>query len=168
MCYAAYKLWNVCNYERNNYKNLGLEKYPDWYDQKSKHKDDLWFKSLPSQTAQEICKLLDKSWKSFYQLKESGGIENPGTPRYKKDKMPITYMQKGIQHENGSYNVRLSLPKKLKEYMAHTYDIRAAYLYLKNRNCSVGLRIHCADRTKTWACRQKSYCRRQFSMDFCS
>ena len=132
MCYAAYKLWNVCNYERNNYKNLGLEKYPDWYDQKSKHKDDLWFKSLPSQTAQEICKLLDKSWKSFYRLKESGGIENPGTPRYKKDKMPITYMQNGIQHENGSYNVRLSLPKKLKEYMAHTYDIRAAYLYLKN------------------------------------
>ena len=31
MCYAAYKLWNVCNYERSNYKNLGLEKYPDWY-----------------------------------------------------------------------------------------------------------------------------------------
>ena len=25
MCYAAYKLWNVCNYERNNYKNLGLD-----------------------------------------------------------------------------------------------------------------------------------------------
>ena len=69
--------------------------------------------------------------KSFYQLKESGSIENPGTPRYKKDKMPITYMQNGIQHEKGSFNVRLSLPKKLKEYMAHTYDIRAAYLYLK-------------------------------------
>ena len=61
---------------------------------------------------------------------ESGGIENPGTPRYKKDKMPITYMQNGIQHENGSFHVRLSLPKKLKEYMAHTYNIRAAYLYL--------------------------------------
>ena len=76
MCYAAYKLWNVCNYERNNYKNLGLEKYPDWYDQKSKHKDDLWFKSLPSQTAQEICKLLDKSWKSFYRLKESLTIKS--------------------------------------------------------------------------------------------
>ena len=41
-------------------------------------------------------------------------------------------MQNGIQHEKGSFNVRLSLPKKLKEYMAHTYDIRAAYLYLKN------------------------------------
>ena len=132
MCYAAYKLWNVCNYERNNYKDLGLEKYPDWYYQKSKHKDDLWFKSLPSQTAQEICKLLDKAWKSFYQLKKSGGIENPRTPRYKKDKMPITYMQNGIQHEKGSLYVRLSLPKKLKEYMNRTYDICAAYLYLKN------------------------------------
>lgn len=51
MNYAAYKLWNVCNYERNNYKELGLEKYPDWYAQKSSHKNDMWFKSLPSQTA---------------------------------------------------------------------------------------------------------------------
>ena len=23
LCYAAYKLWNVCNYERMNYKELG-------------------------------------------------------------------------------------------------------------------------------------------------
>ena len=31
MCYAAYKLWNVCNYERQNYKGLSLPvKYPDW------------------------------------------------------------------------------------------------------------------------------------------
>ena len=22
MCYAAYKLWNVCNYERRNYKHI--------------------------------------------------------------------------------------------------------------------------------------------------
>lgn len=56
MCYAAYKLWNVCNYERQNYKGLSLPvKYPDWYYQKSAHKDGLWFKQLPSQTAQEIC-----------------------------------------------------------------------------------------------------------------
>ena len=38
---------------------------------------------------------------------------------------------------------------------------------VQSGNCSVGLRIHCADRMKTWACRQKSHCRRQFSMDFC-
>ena len=29
-------------------------------------------------------------------------------------------------------------------------------------NCSVGQRIYCADRTKTWVSRQKSHCRRQF------
>lgn len=132
MCYAAYKLWNVCNYERNHYKEAGLEKHPDWYYQKSKHKDDLWFRSLPSQTAQEVCKLLEQSWRSFYQLKKSGGIENPRPPRYKKEKMPITYMQNGIRHEKGSLYVRLSLPKKLKEYMDLTYGISAAYLYLKN------------------------------------
>ncbi len=30
MCYAASKLWNVCNYERYHFKELGLEQYPDW------------------------------------------------------------------------------------------------------------------------------------------
>ena len=35
MCYAAYKLWNVCNYERHHYKELNLPvRYPDWYYQK--------------------------------------------------------------------------------------------------------------------------------------
>ena len=63
MCYAASKLWNVCNYERHHYKELGLEKYPDWYYQKKAHKGDLWYRQLSSQTAQEICKQLDKAWR---------------------------------------------------------------------------------------------------------
>ena len=58
MCYAASKLWNICNYERHHYKELGLEKYPDWYYQKKAHKGNLWYKQLPSQTAQETCKQL--------------------------------------------------------------------------------------------------------------
>ena len=76
MCYAASKLRNVCNYERQHYKEMGMEKYPDWYYQKKSHREDLWYKQLPSQTAQEVCKLLDKAWKSFYALKRSGGIDN--------------------------------------------------------------------------------------------
>ena len=71
MCYAASKLWNVCNYERRNFKELGMVRYPDWYDQKARLKGNMWFKSLPSQTAQEVCKLVDKSWKSFYTLIKS-------------------------------------------------------------------------------------------------
>ena len=46
MCYAASKLWNVCNYERQHYKETGMEQYPDWYYQKKAHKEDLWYKQL--------------------------------------------------------------------------------------------------------------------------
>ena len=133
MCFAASKLWNICNYERKNYKELGLSKYPDWYYQKSYHKDDLWYKALPSQTAQEVCKLLDKSWKSFYRLLKTGGIENPRPPRYKQENMAITYMQNGIVHEPGTDRVRLSLPKSLREYMLSEYGIGNKYLFLKNK-----------------------------------
>ena len=35
MSYSAAKLWNVGNYEKRNYRLLGLEKFPDWYDQKN-------------------------------------------------------------------------------------------------------------------------------------
>ena len=134
MCYAAYKLWNICNYERIHYKELNLSvDYPDWYYQKKAHKDDMWFKQLPSQTAQEVCKLLDKSWKSFFALKKSKGIENPKPPRFKHDGVAITYMQNAIVHESGSQMIRLSLPKKLMSYMSENYGISAKYLFLENK-----------------------------------
>ena len=132
MCYAASKLWNVCNYERIHYKELGMERYPDWYYQKSHHKENMWFKSLPSQSAQEVCKLLDKSWKSFFTLKKTGGITNPRPPRFKQEPIAVTYMQNGIMHETGSEQIRLSIPKKLREYMKETYQISDNYLFLKN------------------------------------
>lgn len=133
MGYAAYKLWNVCNYERNNYKELDLPvDYPDWYYQKKAHKDDIWFKSLPSQSAQEICKQLDKSWKSFYKLIKTGGIENPQPPRYKHDKMVFSYLKDAIVHETGSDQVRLTISKQLQEFMKSEYDICETYLFLEN------------------------------------
>ena len=48
--YAAYKLWNTCNYERHEYDSTSGKDYPNWYKQKSSHKNDIWFKTLPSQT----------------------------------------------------------------------------------------------------------------------
>ena len=133
MCYAAYKLWNVCNYERLHYAELGLDAYPDWYYQKKTHKNDLWYKNLPSQTAQEVCKLLDKSWKSFYKLVETHGIVNPRPPRFKHSRMSVTYMQNGISHVAGSDMVRLSVSRQMKDYMSKTYDISDNYIYLKNQ-----------------------------------
>ena len=133
MCYAASKLWNICNYERMHYSELGIEKYPDWYYQKSYHRNNMWFKSLPSQSAQEVCKLLDKSWKSYYALLKSGGITNPRPPKFKQKGIPVTYMQNGMLHEDGSEIIRLSIPKKLKEYLKETFQIHDNYLFLKNK-----------------------------------
>jgi putative transposase len=134
MCYAAYKLWNVCNYERIHHKGLSLPvEYPDWYYQKKAHKDDLWYKQLPSQTAQEVCKLLDKGWKSFYTLQETHGVVNPNPPKFKHGLMPVTYMQNGLKHDPGSDVVRLSIPKQLKEFMSANYQIHEKYLFLKNK-----------------------------------
>ena len=39
MSYAASKLWNLCNYEKYNWKELGLEEFPNWYYQKKKWKN---------------------------------------------------------------------------------------------------------------------------------
>lgn len=133
MCYAAYKLWNICNYERLHHKELGFSKYPDWYYQKKVHKSDIWYKQLPSQTAQEVCKLLDKSWKSFYKLRETKGIANPQPPKFKHDGIAITYMQNAIVHGAGSSTVRLTLSKNLKAYMSETYGINETYLILENK-----------------------------------
>lgn len=54
MAYSAYKLWNIGNYEKRNYKELGMEKFPDWYDQKKRLKENFFYKNFPSQTAQDV------------------------------------------------------------------------------------------------------------------
>lgn len=134
MCYAAYKLWNVCNYERLHHKELSLPvDFPDLYYQKKAHKNDHWYKQLPSQTAQEVCKLLDKSWKSYFVLLKTKGVANPRNPRFKHSNMPVTYMQNGIKHDPGSSRIRLALPKKLMEHMSERFGISADFLFLENK-----------------------------------
>lgn len=93
----------------------------------------MWFKSLPSQTAQEVCKLLDKSWKSFYTLQKTGGITNPRPPRFKQKGIAVTYMQNGMKHDAESGIIRLSIPKNLKGYLKEKYQINDNYLFLKNK-----------------------------------
>ena len=68
LTYAASKLFNVGNYERKEYKKLGFEKMPNWYDQKKRLKDHIWYKSLMSQTGQTVLATLEQSWKSFFAL----------------------------------------------------------------------------------------------------
>lgn len=130
--YAAYKLWNVCNYERKTYDPATGADYPDWYKQKASHKDDMWYKALPSQTAQEVCKVLDKSWKSYFRLVKTKGIVNPHPPRYKNDPISVTYMQNGIKRID-NITLRLTLTKAFKKHMSERYGIHEDYLIIKNK-----------------------------------
>lgn len=132
MCYAASKLWNVCNFECRNWKSLGLAYFPDWYYQKKHHKNDIWYKNLPSQTAQEVCKVLHSAWSSYFSLVKYGSGINPKPPRFKTDKIPVTYMQNGMRHNDDT--IRLAIPKQLKKHMAQKYGHHADYLYMKHNS----------------------------------
>ncbi|MBO5070865.1 MAG: transposase [Roseburia sp.] len=133
MGYAAYKLWNVANYEKRNYKEMGMEKFPDWYDQKKRLKENFFYKNLPSQTAQDVLQQLQEAWKSFFTLQKTGGVQNPRPPRFRKDKMDITFLKDAIRQEN--HSVRLTIPKQLKQYLKEQ-GVDANYLYLKTKRFS--------------------------------
>ena len=129
MGYAAYKLWNIGNYEKRNYKELKLEKYPDWYDQKKRLKTSFFYKNLPSQTAQEVLKQLEESYKSYRTLKKNHPESNYRPPRFKNNLIDITFLKDAIRFENGV--LRLSIPKQLKAYLKSQEKIESDYIYLK-------------------------------------
>lgn len=129
---AAAKLWNVANYEKKNYKELGLEKFPNWYYQKKVLKDNFWYKNLPSQTAQDVLATLQESWKSFFELKKSKGIEEPKPPKFKgrDEKFNFVFLKDAITRESED-TLRFSIPKQLKTYLNEKYKIKNKFLYIK-------------------------------------
>ena len=131
-CYSSSKLWNIANYRRKHYKELGIDP-PNWYTQKKELKDNMWFKQLPSNTAQETLKDLDEGWSSFFALLESGKVENPHPPGFKQEPMYIVYLVNAIKHESGSSKIRLSIAPALRQFMSDTYGINSQFLYLENR-----------------------------------
>ena len=133
MSYSAAKLWNVGNYEKRNYRLLGIERFPDWYDQKRRLKANFFYKNLPSQTAQDVLQELQEAWKSFFKLRETRGVKNPRPPRFKRKDMDITFLQAGICQRNGL--IRLTIPKQLKEYLDKLGN-GADFIYLKAKSLS--------------------------------
>ena len=130
MAYAAYKLWNTANYQKRNYKELGLVSFPDWYYQKKDLKSNLWYKNLPSQSAQDCLATLQESWASYFKLLKTGGIENPQPPRYKRDCMSFCYLKDGFKKlENDIF--RFTISKQLKLYLRDKFNIKTNYLNLK-------------------------------------
>lgn len=129
LTYAAGKLWNVANYERRCWSYESGMKYPDWFEQKKRLKDHYWYKSLPSQTAQELLKQLHEAWQSYNKVKRTGGIINAQPPGYKQTGATIRYLNKGFIIKDRT--IRLAIPKQQKEYLANKHDITAGCLYLR-------------------------------------
>ncbi|MBR0294759.1 MAG: transposase [Bacilli bacterium] len=142
LCYVASKLFNIGNYERKEYQSLGFDKMPDWYDQKKRLKDNIWYKSMPSQTSQDVLARLEESWKSYFvlhnkwkQKQNSGSLKKnegePKPPYYKKDgyHTNIKYLSNGFKIIDDK--IRLSIPKALKSHLKDKYQINDEYLYIK-------------------------------------
>ena len=141
LSYAASKLFNVGNYERKQYKSLGFDVTPDWYDQKKRLKDNIWYKSLPAQTSQDVLARLDEAWKSYFTLKDryeyrkaKGHLKEyegePQSPYYKKDgsHTNFKYLQDSIKVEGSK--IRFAIPKRLKEHLKEKYNIEKNFFYI--------------------------------------
>ena len=132
LTYASARLYNVGLYERYEYKKLGYESMPDWYEQKRKLKNDIWFKSLPSQTAQDVLQRVDEGFKSYFKLLRTKGIKNPDGPHYKKKNSHYN-----IKYLNNSFKlidnkIRLMIPKGLLNHLIEKgIEIKNKFLYVK-------------------------------------
>ncbi len=89
LCHLSKNLYNLANYYvRQEYFCFGnwLRYYDLWY----MLKDKAPYKKLPSQTAQQILKLVEKNWKSFFKSLKIHRMHpkkyygSPKPPRYKK------------------------------------------------------------------------------------
>ena len=141
LSYAASKLFNVGNYERKEYKNLNFDKMPDWYDQKKRLKDNIWYKSLPSQTSQDVLARLEEAWKSYFTLKDRYDYIKAQKSLKKKDGEPQSpYYKKDGSHSNFKYlqnsfkvidnKIRFMIPKRLKEHLKEKYNIDKRFFYI--------------------------------------
>ncbi|MBT9133049.1 MAG: hypothetical protein DDT33_01580 [Firmicutes bacterium] len=89
LCHISKNLFNQGNYIiRQELDTSGEWVRYNSLDKQLKDSDN--YKSLPAQTAQQILRLLDKSWKSFFQSIKEWKLhpekfkEKPGPPHYKK------------------------------------------------------------------------------------
>ena len=142
LSYTSSKLFNVGNFERKEYKSLGFEKMPDWYNQKKRLKDNIWYKSLPSQTSQEVLKRLDESWKSYltlhykwekkYQYSKLEDRKNePESPYYKKDGSHSNFKYLPAGFKVAGDKIRFMIPKALKTHLKDKYHITDNFFYIK-------------------------------------
>lgn len=131
LTYASARLFNVGNYERKKYSELGFEKMPNWYEQKKRLKDNMWFKALPSQSAQDVLQRLNEGWRSYYKLLRTKGIKEPKPPYYKAkgSHYNVKYLNNSFKQIGNK--IRLMVSKSQKEFIKEKYNLDIKYFYIK-------------------------------------
>ncbi|WP_207180026.1 RNA-guided endonuclease InsQ/TnpB family protein [Anaerocellum diazotrophicum] len=89
VCFAAKNLYNFANYTvRQEFIKSG--RWIRYRELDKMLKDHESYKSLPAQTSQQVLRLLDKNWKSFFKAMKEWGkdkskfLGRPKLPKYKK------------------------------------------------------------------------------------
>lgn len=118
--FFATKLYNTDNYiRREAWQKTG--KIPNWYEQKKLLKDNHWFKLLPSQTAQQVCKTLQDNYVSWYKTRKNNLKSNPPLFRKKEKISSLSFYKFKIENDV----IRFPLSKKFKE------EVGFGYLFFK-------------------------------------
>ncbi len=103
------KLYNTDNYQRRReWEETG--KIPNAYSQKKALRENVWFKLLPSQTAQEVIFVLQQNYKSWFQLRKVDKLANPPRFRKKKELSTLSFygQNKQLKIENNKFIISLS------------------------------------------------------------
>lgn len=109
--FYATKLYNTDNHiRREKWDKTG--KIPNWYEQKKSLKDNHWYKLLPSQTAQQICKNLQENYNSWFKLRKTDKDANPPMFRKKSKLTPLSFYQQFKINEN---TIMFSMSKKFRK-----------------------------------------------------
>ena len=93
LCHLSKNLWNQANYIVKNAEEGKWVRYGDLNKILKEESDN--YKSLPIQTSQQILKLIDKSWTSFFRAIKVWKIHSD---KFKKKPKPPHYKKKNGEH----------------------------------------------------------------------
>lgn len=111
LCSIATKLYNTANYQRRQeWEKTG--KIPNYNIQDKILKNNVWYKLLPSQTAQAVLENLDRNYKSWFKLRKKDKSNNPPGFR-KKETLSVITIKQCFKIINNK--IIISISKKYKE-----------------------------------------------------
>jgi len=139
--FYATKLYNTDNYQRRQeWEKTG--KIPNAYVQKKALRENVWFKLLPSQTAQEVIFVLQQNYNSWFALRKTDKTANPPRFRKKKELSTLSFYSHNKQFKLSEKGIRISLSRKYKKenevsYLEIAYKDWKSYPDAKVKHCQI-------------------------------